>query len=166
MAKTQIPKGAMSQQAGFFSSSLSVALVYHVARRYDSAKLYFKEAIGIFEKELENKPEVESIMLSLGLAYAGAGEKEKAIEIGERAVKIMNLDIDALQGMRTEKELMRIYILTGEYEKAIKALYKLLKYHGQYTIVHVTLDPIYDPLRGFLEFQEILDDPELQVSFD
>jgi len=78
--------------------------------------------------------------------------------IGERAVQIMNQDIDVLQGRRTEWQLMRIYILSGEYEKAIKKLYRVLNHSSRgYSGVYLKLNPIYDPLRGFPEFQAILD---------
>ena len=74
----------------------------------------------------------ERLYVALGLSYAGLGEKQKAIEAGQRAVQILDISKDALEGHQREGGLMRIYIMVGEYDLALQLIRKLLNHSGPF----------------------------------
>jgi hypothetical protein len=60
-------------------------------------------------------------------AAAYGDSKEAAIRAGERGVELAPVTSDAQSGAYYEHLLARIYILTGEHEKAIDRLERLLR---------------------------------------
>ena len=63
---------------------------------------------------------------------------------------------DAESGAYYQHQLVRIYILTGEPEKAIDQLEPLLKVPYWVTPGWLKIDPNFDPLRGNPRFQRLV----------
>ena len=82
---------------------------------------------------------------------------QDAIRYGNRAVEILPVSRDALEGPAYEKALADIYVMIGEYEAAIDKLEFLLSIPADFSSAILTLDPIYDPLRDHPRFQALLD---------
>jgi len=69
----------------------------------------------------------------------------------------MPISRDAFTGSTMLKGLMYIYLLTGEYSKAIDNLEILLSIPAYFTTVHeLKLYPYYDQIREHPRFQEVL----------
>jgi len=154
----------LSDQGIYRPKPLGLGLIYHLMGS-DSARFFFEQSIKPLEEKLETAPEDDRVLISLGLTYAGLGEKEKALNYGEEAIKIMNPSIDANGGRNTEFGLMRIYIMTGEFDKALDIIRDRLTPIGYFTIPSKQ-HPIFDPLRDLPEFQAILEDPKYQINWD
>src|SRR5207248_7799185 len=90
---------------------------------------------------------------TLALAYAGLGEKEKALEQAQRAVK--DYDMDAVNKPSAETALAQIQAHFGDFDAAIGALPHLLKVPAGLTIANLKLDPFWDPLRKDPRFQKL-----------
>ena len=88
---------------------------------------YAEEARQVFEEQLRNTPEDAQRHAFLGLALAYLGRKEEAIREGERGVSLAPVAKDAEEGAYFQFELVRIYTLVGEPEKALDQLEPLLK---------------------------------------
>jgi hypothetical protein len=78
---------------------------------------------------------------SLGIAYAGLGRKEAAIQEG----KAGNLE-----------SLARIYARVGEYDKAIRLIEDLMSKPTGLGIGALRLDPAWIPLRNYPRFRALL----------
>ena len=63
----------------------------------------------------------------LGLALAYLGEKSAAIREGQRGTTLVPIMRDAYAGADHQHQLVRIYLLVGEPEKALEQLEPLLK---------------------------------------
>ena len=90
---------------------------------------------------------------TLALAYAGLGEKEKALQQAQAAVKAY--DGDAVNQPQAEIALAQIQTRFGENDAAIAALPHLLEVPAGLTVVDLKLNPLWDPLRKDPRFQKL-----------
>jgi TolB-like protein/Flp pilus assembly protein TadD len=99
-------------------------------------------------------PDANGTPDTLAWAYAGLGEKQKALEQAKRAVK--DYDGDAVNQPWAETALAQIQALFGDHDAAIAALPHLLEVPAGITIANLKLDPFWDPLRKDARFQKIV----------
>jgi non-specific serine/threonine protein kinase len=111
-----------------------------------SALVYYDSLKTETETNVMNKPGYFVNHVWLGIAYAGLGLNELAIEEAEIAQELMPYTKDALSGMVARFDLLKICILTGNYEKAIDEIEVLLSIPSDLTVQMLKLDPLYDPL--------------------
>jgi tetratricopeptide (TPR) repeat protein len=100
------------------------------------------------------KPEANGLPSTLALAYAGLGEKEKALQQASQAVK--DYETDAVNKPGAEIVLAQIQARFGETDSAIAALPHLLEVPAGLNIAALKLDPLWDPLRKDPRFQKLL----------
>jgi TolB-like protein/Tfp pilus assembly protein PilF/class 3 adenylate cyclase len=89
----------------------------------------------------------------LAWAYAGLGEKEKALEQARRAIK--DYDTDALVKPFAETALAIVQAQTGDIDSAIAALPHLLEVPNGETCGDLQINPLWDPLREDPRFQKL-----------
>ena len=88
---------------------------------------YAEEARKALEEQLRAAPEDPQRHIILGLALACLGRKEEAMSEGERGVALDPVSKDARLGPYFQHQLVQIYMLIGEPEKALDQLEPLLK---------------------------------------
>jgi serine/threonine-protein kinase len=91
-----------------------------------------------------------------GLTLAYLGRKADAIREGERGLALQPVSQDAYSGAYNQHVLARIYILTGEYEKALDQLESLLGIPYYLSPGWLRIDPTFDPLRKHPRFQKLV----------
>src|SRR6266853_1134896 len=115
-----------------------------------------------FERELrEIKPSPDTVVRPdangtpsiLAQAYAGLGEKEKALQQAAQAVKDYNGD--AVNQPQAEVPLAQIQARFGDHDSAIAALPHLLEVPAGLTVANLKFDPLWDPLRKDPRFQKL-----------
>jgi hypothetical protein len=92
----------------------------------------------------------------LGVALAYSGRKAEAIREGERGVALLSTREDAYTGAYNEHQLARIYILTGEPDKALDRLEALLRIPYYLSPGWLRIDPTFDPIRSHPRFKNLL----------
>ena len=122
----------------------------------DSVRKYAEIAAKAFEEQLRAAPEDALRRVLRGLALAYLGRKEEAIREGERAAGLLPVNRDAAFGPYIQHQLARIYIVTGEPEKALDRLEPLLKVPYILSPGWLKIDPNFDPLRGNPRFQKLI----------
>ena len=122
-----------------------------------------EHARDIFAASVKEAPDVAERHGFLGLACALLGEKERAIQEGNRAVELRPESQDALDGAILSAVLALIYARTGENAHAIALLRHLLAVPGAVDSVEYSITPQdlklrwqWDPLRAEPEFQKLL----------
>jgi hypothetical protein len=91
-----------------------------------------------------------------GLALAYLGRKAEAIAEGKRAVALVPITRDARLGTYIQHQLVRIYLLVGEPEKALDQLEPLLKVPYYLSPGWLRIDPTFAPLRTNPRFQRLV----------
>jgi TolB-like protein/Tfp pilus assembly protein PilF/class 3 adenylate cyclase len=89
----------------------------------------------------------------LAWAYAGLGEKEKAL--GEARHAINDYDRDALSKPFAESALAIVQAQVGDIDSAISALPHLLEVPNGETCGDLQVSPLWDPLRNDPRFQKL-----------
>jgi tetratricopeptide (TPR) repeat protein len=125
-----------------------------------------EEARKLFERVVQEtkptpetivKPEANGLPSTLALAYAGLGEKEKALQQATQAVK--DYETDAVNKPGAEIVLAQIQARFGQTDAAIAALPHLLQVPAGLTVANLNLDPMWDPIRKDQRFQKLLSQP-------
>jgi TolB-like protein/predicted Zn-dependent protease len=122
----------------------------HAKASYDSSRI-------MLEALVEESPENAFHHVSLGQAYAGLGNRDKALHSGTAAIELHPIQSDPYSsGENILLYFAHIKIALGEYVDAIDHLETLLTIPCQVTVWMLKLDPVYDPLRNNPRFQEII----------
>jgi tetratricopeptide (TPR) repeat protein len=128
------------------------------ALRGDAANVhtYSEEARKAYGEQLRATPNdaVRHVLLGLSLAYLG--RNEEAIREGQRGVTLDPVAKDAYSGPYVQHQLVRIYMLVGELEKALDQLEPLLKIPYYLSPGWLKIDPNFDPLRKDPRFQKLV----------
>jgi TolB-like protein/Tfp pilus assembly protein PilF len=103
------------------------------------------------------KPEANGLPSILALAYAGLGEKEKALQQASQAVK--DYETDAVNKPLAQILQAQIQALFGQTDDAIAALPHLLQVPAGLTVANLNYDPMWDPIREDPRFQKLLSKP-------
>ena len=117
----------------------------------------------ILEGKVKDQPNDQRFRAALGMVLAYLGQKEEAIEEGELAVKLHPVSKDAGQGPIYLINLAKIFVMVGEFDKAIDQLEILLtipqaEFLWQLiSIPQLQLDPQWDALRENPRFNQLLE---------
>ena len=102
--------------------ALCLAQAYALKGKTEEVQVYARRAGASFDEQLRATPGDPQLHSTLGLALAHLGRKQEAISEGLRAVALLPVARDAYTGAYLEHQLVRIYMLVGEPEKALDQL--------------------------------------------
>ena len=94
-----------------------------------------------------------------GLSLAYAGRHAEAIAEGQRGVALLPVERDAVNGPYQLHLLARIYLLTGEREKALSLLEQLLARPYYLSPRWLRIDPTFASLKGNPRFERLSSAP-------
>ena len=138
---------------------------YELMGETELARSAYDTARKALEEELVTRPDDHRLHSSLGIANAGLGNKEKAIDEGRRGVALYPVSKDALIGPWRLWQLAMILTMLGEKDAALDELERVVALPSEYSVLSLQLDPRWSSLQEHPRFQEILD-TYVAVSID
>jgi tetratricopeptide (TPR) repeat protein len=139
-----------------FSWALVMAQAHAYRGDLRRARAYADSAVRASGRVLTNTPDDAQRRVLLGLALAYAGRKKEAIRAGERGVSLLPISKDAYTGPYLQHQLVRIYLLTGEPQKAVDLLAPLLEIPYYLSPGWLRVDPTFESLRKLPRFQALV----------
>jgi len=132
------------------------AEIYHLRGDRAHAAIYADSARLAFLEQTRSEPDDGQRRVLLGLSLAYLGRKADAVREGLAGVKLIPISQNGLTGPYVQLQMVRIYLLVGEPEKALDQLEPLLKVPFYLSPGWLRIDPTFDPVRKNPRFQTLV----------
>ncbi len=156
-AVAQMPQTGGTEESFAFPRAWYAALVARTAGDSARAKSAFVEARAQVEKILEAQPDYPEALALLGLIDAGLGDRERALTEARRAVELLPLSRDSINGALVIQYLAVVCAWVGEKKEALDQLEVVAGIPSDVNYGQLKLHPFWDPLRGDPRFERIVD---------
>src|SRR5947209_4540246 len=120
------------------------------------ASAAFTAARAEVEKTTREQPDYAQGLAALGLIDAGLGRKDDAIQEGRRAVELVPVSKDVIDGADLILNLALIYTWIGEKDLALEQLAEAAQLPSNLNYGWLRLHPDWDLLRGDPRFEKIV----------
>ncbi len=121
-----------------------------------AAHAAFTTAHNEAAKLIADQTDYPEALCVLGMADAALGNKHDAIPEGQRAIELMSVNKNAIEGPMLIKYLAVIYAWTGEKDLALKRLDEAAKLPNNLSYGELRLHPYWEPLRDDPRFNKIV----------
>jgi TolB-like protein len=145
-----------TDEAVNFSRPFVEGVIARMTKDEDKARSAFTAARAEQEKIIEAQPNYGPPLCVLGLIDAALGRKEEAMGEGRRAVALLPMEKDPINGVAMIKYLAMIAAWVGDNDLACQQLAIAVRPPSRLTYGQLKLLPFWDPLRGDPCFEKIV----------
>jgi tetratricopeptide (TPR) repeat protein len=117
------------------------AKIYKHAAKPIQAKDYYRLAEQYYSDQIKFDTEDYRSYSKLGIAYAGLGKDQLAIESGQKGLELAKKDFSAVRYPDIMYNMAQTFALIGDDESALLILKELLTTNSPYTSEFIKLDP-------------------------
>jgi serine/threonine-protein kinase len=131
-------------------------VIARLAKNDSAAQAAFSAARTEQEKVVQEQPNYGPPLCVLGLIDAALGRKEEALREGRRAVELLPVSKDSINGVHMIEYLAMIGAWVGDKDLACEQLSIATRLPGGLSYGQLKLMPFWDPLRGDPRFEKIV----------
>ncbi|HEY4285430.1 MAG TPA: hypothetical protein VGM62_20405, partial [Chthoniobacterales bacterium] len=141
-----------------FHRDFGDGLIARMTKDDAKARAAFERARVVQEKVVAQQPDYGPAVCILALIDAGLGRKEDALREGRRAIELLPVEKDHVNGPHMIEYFAITAAWLGEKDLACEMLAKAETLTGFGTITYgqLKLTPYWDPLRGYPPFEKIV----------
>ena len=139
-----------------YSPRFLTGLIARMTKDDAKARAAFTAARAEQENLVRANPDDAGALSVLGLIDAALGRKEEALREGRRAVELLPVEKDAINGTRMIASLANIAGWVGDKELACEQLAIAIRRPSELSYGQLKLLPWWDPLRGDPCFEKIV----------
>jgi TolB-like protein/Tfp pilus assembly protein PilF len=151
------PGGSEYDDNGFFKPrEWSQAIAARGLGDHARAKAAFEAAHNRVADAVRERPNDGKAMMVLAQIDAALGHAEDAVWEGRRAVELLPVSKDALNGYQLRTRLAGIYAQVGEPDRAFALLEKGIDQPNGPNYGSLKLDQVWDPLRKDPRFEQLV----------
>jgi tetratricopeptide (TPR) repeat protein len=155
-ALVALGENSFVQDAVHFSRSFGEGLVARMTHDDVKAHAAFTTALDQQVQAVQMQTDYGPAICALGLVDAALGRKEEALREGRRAVELVPVTKDAINGVHMIEYLAVIAAWTGEKDLAFEQLAIAARLPSRVNYGQLKLHPFWDPLRGDPRFDQIV----------
>ena len=146
-------------QTSYVTKDFLKGVVYQEMNLDEKAKELFQIALKDANQQILNERDDPRFLAFKGKVLAYLGQKEEAMNFGKKAISIVSVDNDKLQGVDYNYDLAKIYAVSGEFELAIKELRKIQTAQPKAAIIgFLTYDAEFANIQEYPGFRELIND--------
>jgi serine/threonine protein kinase/tetratricopeptide (TPR) repeat protein len=146
----------LTDEAVTFSRPFIEGVIARMTNDAEGARAAFTTARVEQQKILQAHESYGPPLAVLGLIDAALGHKEEALREGRRAIELLPVEKDPINGIAMVKYLAMIAAWVGEKDLACEQLAIALHPPSRLTYGELKLFPFWDPLRGDPRFEKIV----------
>jgi serine/threonine-protein kinase len=154
------PGGTEFDDDGFFCPrEFNEGMVARALGNMTKADTAFQSARERAAAAVRQRPDDPKALIALAQSDAELGRKEDAIREGERAIQLLPVEKDWLNGTELLVKLAAIYAQTGETDRALNLLEEMTRNPGGPSYISygsLRLERVWDLLRGNPRFEKIV----------
>jgi serine/threonine-protein kinase len=146
----------LTDYAVHLNRPLMEGVIARMTKDDGKAHAAFTAARAEQEKAVQAQPNYGPALCVLGLIDASLGRKEEALREGRRAVELLPVKKDALNGPLMITYLAMIAAWSGDKDLACEQLAIAIRPPSTVSYGQLKLLPFWDPLRGYPRFEKIV----------
>ncbi len=154
---TAIPEDVREDWIRFTPKDAYIGWIYELKGEPAKARRHYENARVLLEKKVREDPNDERVHAALGQVYAHLGLTDEAIREGQKAVELLPVSLDALDGPEYLEDLAEVYTIVGEHDEALEILEHLQEIPSRTGIGSLRFHRVWDPLREHPRFQALLE---------
>src|SRR6059058_417145 len=141
-----------------FNRPFAEGVIARMTEDDEKARSAFTAARAEQEKIAQAQPNYGPALCVLGLIDAGLGRKEEALREGRRAVELLPVEKDSMNGANMVRYLAIIAAWVGDKDLACEQLASIIRRPSNLSYGHLKLLPFWDPLRGDPPFEKLVEE--------
>jgi TolB-like protein/Tfp pilus assembly protein PilF len=155
-AITALGDNRVGNDVAKYSPRFLEGLIARMTKDDAKARAAFTAARAEQEKQVQAHPDDAGALSVLGLIDAALGRKEEALREGRRAIELLPVEKDTMNGGRIIVYLAMIAGWVGDKDLACEKLGAAIRYPTGPSYGQLKLLPTWDPLRGDPRFEKIV----------
>jgi tetratricopeptide (TPR) repeat protein len=147
-----------------FNRAFGEGLIERVRGNGAAARAAFATARSQQEEVVRTQPDYAPALCVLGVIDAGLGRKEDALREGRRAVELLPVAKDSINGAHMIEYFAIIAAWCGDKDLALEQLANTTRVPGYISYGYLHLHPLWDPLRGDPRFEQLVEESKKPVA--